>query len=1094
MIVMLYLVFLLPPSAHAAFPTDGADARQSPAAEPPRMTPQFNPSGHIGDSSTPVVFGFYVNWDPTARISFLQHAGDLTHFAPEWLRLDENGGIVDTRIPEDKTVIEPTARAYGLPILPVISSYVPLSPDSDQGNWSASALHRVLGDAQSRANVIARLKQFVVAQQWQGICVDFEQVAPADRDNMTQFMRDLYGAFHAAGLLVTQEISLDDPSLDLAHLEPWSDLFLPVLYQEHSVNDGPASIAGIPWTRQQFADVFARLPANKVVPIFANYAIDWLNGGVTMQSYQSAISQVNELYDLSGGAGPIAALDPQSLNVFYHYLDDNRGAHTVWLLDAMTTYNQWTLASAHRPRGAALWHLGGEDPSVWSVIGRREIARSAGSSTTIDELQQISYGPLPWVTYTGDGEMLELVKTPANGHRTIVHDPRTGLITAGSYQDYPSEYTIHRYGQRPKQIVLSFDDGPDPKYTPQILDILKREGVKAVFFVIGEEAQRYPDLVQRMWDEGHEVGNHTFTHPRPDMVSDMRMQLEVTATQRVIESITGHRTTLLRPPYEIGSDPRTPEELHPTLLAASWNYIVVTDRIDTNDWRPTTQEPNGTTQPRTSADIVTDAWAERDMGNIMLLHDGGGNREATIQALPQIIEKFKAAGYQFTSLSDLSGIPRDQLFPPVSGSEQVMVVVNWLILKLGSLLMPALSFLFVLSIVLGASRQVLIMVLAMIQRQRERRRERAFDPSYQPLVSVVIAAYNEEKVIARTVQTILDSAYPRLEIIVVDDGSKDQTTDVVMNAFAGNRRVQCHRKPNGGKASALNHGLAHAHGEIIIGLDADTLFAPDTIGYLVRHFSDPQVGAVAGNVKVGNVNNMLTKWQSLEYITSQNFDRRAYDLMNCITVVPGAVGAWRAIAIAAVGGYTHDTLAEDTDLTWKIRRAGWHIRNESRALAFTEAPERFANLVRQRYRWAFGILQSLWKHRGAIGHHGAFGWFALPSLWLYSIVFQIIAPVMDVMIIISLASGNATLVLTYAALMLGLELVGALLAIVMDSGHAWRLLPWLLIQRFVYRQIMYYVILKSLHSAIIGHAVGWNKFERTGTAQVAQLLPTGDQA
>ena len=302
------------------------------------------------------------------------------------------------------------------------------------------------------------------------------------------------------------------------------------------------------------------------------------------------------------------------------------------------------------------------------------------------------------------------------------------------------------------------------------------------------------------------------------------------------------------------------------------------------------------------------------------------------------------------------------------------------------------GLLFVLAIVLGIGRIGIMGTLAAIQAKRERRR--TFDPAFAPPVSVVIAAYNEAKVINKTIATLLASDYPDLDILVVDDGSKDGTAQTVRDAYGDHPRVTVLEKENGGKASALNIGIKACRGEIIVALDADTLFAPDTVSKLVRHFADPAIGAVSGNVKVGNRNNLLTIWQAVEYITSQNFDRRAFDLLNCITVVPGAVGAWRKDAVILAGLYSSQTLAEDTDLTFKIRKLGYRIVTDNAALAYTEAPDTLRNLAKQRFRWAFGTLQCLWKHRDALlnPRYGAFGLVAMPSLWVYQIAFQAIAP------------------------------------------------------------------------------------------------------
>ena len=230
---------------------------------------------------------------------------------------------------------------------------------------------------------------------------------------------------------------------------------------------------------------------------------------------------------------------------------------------------------------------------------------------------------------------------------------------------------------------------------------------------------------------------------------------------------------------------------------------------------------------------------------------------------------------------------------------------------------------------LGIGRIVFMGMLAPIQARRERARD--VRPDFAPPVSVVIAAYNEAKVINKTIATLLASDYPRPghrgrgRRLQRRHGAASSATPT-----ATTRASRCSTKPNGGKASALNLGIKQCRGEIIVALDADTVFAPDTVSKLVRHFADPAIGAVSGNVKVGNRNNPLTIWQAVEYITSQNFDRRAFDLLNCITVVPGAVGAWRKDAVILAGLYSSQTLAEDTDLTFKIRKLGLSHRHGQR--------------------------------------------------------------------------------------------------------------------------------------------------------------------
>ena len=1047
-----------------------------------------------GETRRPIVAGFYVNWEETSRASLRRNIDQLTHVLPEWLHLTADGvGFSDARTQEDKLDIEPFIRMHHLPIVPVLNNYVPNYPGAEQGHWSTQAVHNLITDPVVRSAFISDLRSYLLARGWQGINIDFEEVDPDDRDALTEFMAELSRRLRPDGLVVSQDIEIESQAYDLERLALWNNFLIPMFYDQHSPGDeaGPGSIAGISWTKREMKKLLARVPANKIVMGIGSYAYDWTKGDnkdAASLTYQAAVIQAAESVDPKDPDIAKVKIDPASLNPYYRYYDDGGAEHVVWMLDATTAYNQWQVVRGTHPRGVALWCLGAEDPGVWSVIGRSALTTNMGPFIDTGLLNTISYGKQAQVDFEGEGELLEVLAEPSVGERVVTRDPRSGLITHETYLKYPSDYVVRRYGYRPKEVVLTFDDGPDPLYTPRILDILKREGVHATFFIVGKHAEENPGIVARMWDEGHEIGNHTYTHPNLALMSDQRTLLEINLTQRVIEAITGHSTTLFRPPYAIDVEPRTGGELKPVILASKLGYLAVGEMNDPQDWKLTKKGPNGEILPRTWRDIVQSVWANRNVGSIILLHDGGGNREATVAALPHIIEMLKKAGFRFITLSQLRGLPREDLFPSIRGREELLVGVDKWLFETSYVAQRTLTTLFALSVLLGVSRQLFITILALVQRRRERRRAFLAPDDYHPRVSVLVAAYNEAAVIERTVEAVLASRYPHLEVIVVDDGSTDATCEVVRERWREDARVCCLRKPNGGKASALNLGLREATGEVLVALDADTILTPSAIPLLVRHFRDASVGAVSGNVRVGNVRNILTRWQALEYITSQNFDRRAYELLNCITVVPGAIGAWRRSAVEEVGGYTSETLAEDTDLTWRIRRAGYRILNDSSAVAYTEAPETLRNLSRQRFRWAFGTLQNLWKHRDALFNYGAFGWIALPSLWLYQIVFPAISPVMDVTVVWALFVGNAWRILEYLALMIGVEMLGAAVALTMDRGR-WSLLPWLALQRFVYRQLMYYVILRSLVTAVRGSAVGWNKFERRGTARLDETTP-----
>jgi len=428
------------------------------------------------------------------------------------------------------------------------------------------------------------------------------------------------------------------------------------------------------------------------------------------------------------------------------------------------------------------------------------------------------------------------------------------------------------------------------------------------------------------------------------------------------------------------------------------------------------------------------------------------------------------------------GVPRNDLLEPLSFSQRALAWGNLSVARARSWGWLALGVLFFGCTVLAVVRVLSLGMLVLVQaRQPEKKRPADFEP----LVTMLVPAYNEGMVIARTISSILGAGYQRVEIMVVDDGSTDDTADVVRAIAATEPRVRLLQKQNGGKATAANYGIEQAAGEIVIAVDADTLVTHGSIERLVAHFVDPGITAVCGNVEVGNVRSWLTRFQAIEYVTSQNFDRRAFALLNCVSVVPGALGAWRRDAIRAVGGYSADTLTEDADLTLTVLKAGGRIAYEPRAIGRTEAPETVSGLLKQRFRWTYGTYQCLYKHR-KVFFHGTLGWIGLPNMVVFQVLFAAISPVGDLVMVLSLLRGDyAAFAAGYVAFLL-MDVCGSLLAFVLD-GKPVRWLWMLLIQRFTYRQMMYYVSLKAMIAVIRGARHGWRKLDRTGT--VDELEP-----
>jgi cellulose synthase/poly-beta-1,6-N-acetylglucosamine synthase-like glycosyltransferase len=469
-------------------------------------------------------------------------------------------------------------------------------------------------------------------------------------------------------------------------------------------------------------------------------------------------------------------------------------------------------------------------------------------------------------------------------------------------------------------------------------------------------------------------------------------------------------------------------------------------------------------------------------GNILLMHDAGGDRSQTIIALPKIIDYYRSQGFEFVTVSELMDKTRDQVMPKVHNQFQFTDKLDLIFFTLTFIWEHFLDGFFIVAIILIISRLLLIGLLAIIQRYKEKKKK-FVAVNYQPKVSVIVPAFNEEVNAIRTVNYLLKSTYPDLEVIFVDDGSKDDTFNIVNSAFKDNSRVRVLTKTNGGKAAALNFGIEYALGEILVCIDADTILPADAISKMIPFFEDSRVGSVAGNVRVGNTVNMLTHWQSIEYTTSQNFDRRAYDAVNAILVVPGAIGAFRKSAMSEIEGFTTDTLAEDCDLTLRMLRAGYKIRTCNEALALTEAPETLNMFMKQRSRWTFGMMQSFWKHRDLLFSFRKpnIGLMALPNLLIFNFLIPILSPLVDILFIAGLFTHDAEQYIFFYLLYYFIDCLIASLAYHYDhQKFTLRKALYLFVQRFVYRQLLFVVLFKAYIKAIKGELVSWGVLKRTG--------------
>ncbi len=1036
---------------------------------------------------------FFVSWDPNSLASLKKHHKDIDLLIPEQLHaVSPDGAITIVDYELNQTVKASPAEAISrikqdklhqwmrsmnppleLPMMGLLNNY-------DGRVWRSKELAELLAIPESRKRLITDVVEYAVESHQSGIVVDFEEVPEKSQTEFKKFIGEFAPVLHGAGLKLMIALPARDDAYDYGYFGHETDAIILMNYDQHWLTSPPGPIAAQDWFVENLRQILKIVPAQKIVVGIANYAYDWAEATKKQKQHAEEFSIQEALLHAYESETDVD-FDPVSLNPHYSYSDENDRTHQVWMLDAVTAYNEERASERLGVQGTALWRYGSSDSSLWPIWDA-----TRPDNATREKILEIPPGPD--LILEGAGDIWHIADVPKSGRRSITYDSTTDLITSEKYEAYPLSYDIEQIGAAKNKLVLSFDDGPDRTWTPKVLDILKEKKVPGAFFVIGDEANRAPDILKREYAEGHEIGNHTFTHQKFDDISRTQIKWELNLTQRLIESTLGVKSILFRPPYGIDHQPEYAEEVAQLPYPQELGYLIIGQKIDPNDWRESDAK-----NKRSAQEIVDEVLEQANKGNIILLHDGGGDRSQTLAALPMIIDQLRAGGYEFVSVAELIGKKRSDVMVPLSFREQLSARADGLIFGIFQWFRFLIATIFIIGIILVSARALIIGILAIIEKLRP---DHAKLPDPAPSVTVLIPAHNEESVIVQTVQSVLLSDYTNMHVIVVDDGSTDATLELLHTNFGRNSYVQIIHQANRGKAAALNNALSHAQTEIVVTIDADTEIEPDAIRNLLRHFSDPKVGAVAGNVKVGNRSRWLTRWQALEYITSQNMEKRAFDLLNCITVVPGALGAWRRAAIEAAGGITADTVAEDADLTIAIRRLGWRVTYDEYAIAWTEAPETPGVLIRQRFRWTFGTLQSFWKHSGTLFRpkYGTLGWVALPNIFIFQILLPLISPIIDLMFLGSLLLwGLAQLHITQipqlwtaadvqrsVLFFLGFLIIDVLtcvIAFALERKEDWSLLIPVLLQRFYYRQLMYIVLFRSVKEAVSGRPVGWKGVE-----------------
>ncbi|MBL8159544.1 glycosyltransferase [Candidatus Saccharibacteria bacterium] len=740
---------------------------------------------------------------------------------------------------------------------------------------------------------------------------------------------------------------------------------------------------------------------------------------------------------------------------------------------------------------------------------------NTSSSLPKEITARLRQGALPELSEGGNAPLTQVAQVRRDGSQAYLIEPFSGQpIRPLEEWEYElvgdSEYVIDRTGAIPeKTLMLTFDDGPDPTYTAAILDVLSRNGVPATFFSIGENVVKHPELVARIIREGHMIGGHTFTHAdfyEHDAVWDRQ---ELIVTDHVIRAAGDYATSIWRVPR--GDPAQKPLAV---LYGQQLGYMQIDFTYDLLDWAYAPgQDMHATALPPLDG-----------MGHVALLHDGGGDRSGTVVMLQRLIDEARNQGYSFSTLAPILPAARQ----PVKNIGPTLADRSVLGFFQGILVLPEhlLYFLFWFAVITMTSLYVLYLGLALVNYHRyQRYRYLSADPDR--LISVVVPAWNEEGVIEKTLDSVFGSTHRNLDVIVVDDGSSDATLELLRAYERRQPGLRVLTQPNSGKAVALNAGFAAARSDIVVTMDGDTIFERQTIGVLARRMDEAGIGVVAGVVKVGNrdnlqsawqeavrlrrdhslstgafamvlartipgalLSNILTMWQSVDYVTGIGVTRMAEAQLGAVAIAPGCCSCWNRNAVLLAGGFSHDTLAEDCDMTLNFRRLGYRVVQEPRAIAWTEAPATIRQLSKQRLRWSYGNTQAFRKHWRMVlnPRYGWLGMLVLPYAMLSLLVPLVFMPLMVLSFFISVSNGNWESIALFALFVAGSHFIVACAAVAMLKESWWHLL-FVPVYRLVYEPLRVYLLYAGMLRILMGRNYGWDKLRRTNSVHAPTAEP-----
>ncbi len=681
---------------------------------------------------------FYVQWDAASFASLKEYYPQIDLLFPEWMHtltadgrlqaVTEENKLFDLmddkgkpRPVDDKVMAFLKSEKAQTEVLPLVNNFDPVTNE-----WRPEVTAKFLADPAARQRFRNELTAFLAMDQYKGITLDIEAFPEKSRDDFQTLVQELYSDLHAKGLKLYIAVPVNDKEFDYKNIAAVSDGLILMNYDQHYPGGDPGAVAGQEWFMKNLQEAVKVIPRNKIVVAVANYGYDW-----AMKKGQKKGTPPEAVHNVSAQEAWLEAeddetdinFDDDAMNPHFAYSDENNIRHDVWFLDGVTALNQMRAAHTLGIDTFALWRLGSEDRSLWAVWDRPYEATATGKLSAVPPGQDVDI--------EGAGEVLRIVQKPAAGEREVTVDPDTHLVTDENFKTMPTPYQVDMYGGTPeKKVAITFDDGPDPTWTPKILDVLKEKNAKATFFLIGMEVEKYPGIAKRIYNEGHEIGNHTFTHPDISNISKRYFEVELNLTERLFESKLGVKPVLMRPPYAIDEAPDTADEVRPLQeLSQDMGFITVGEKIDPNDWRDNPRRPAKELADDVLTNLPPCAPTNLRCGNIILLHDGGGDRSQTVLALAMILDGLKARDYLVVSVSDLIGKTRAEIMPPISTNERWAAWVDSLSFSMFGFLGSFVIFVFFVGDVLMSARLVLIGALAIYDRFH--RRNANFDPNYQ---------------------------------------------------------------------------------------------------------------------------------------------------------------------------------------------------------------------------------------------------------------------------------------------------------------------------------------------------------------------------